>query len=208
MPLRTRLVDKSTAPDCAVTIQSGFSVGASKLSVKLTTFCCQFVPFQSHVSPNVTPNNPSLPPKSRSELFVGTKVNVWPFLAGGICWGVRCNQFVPSQTHVSFRADPPKSVIPFRASSYANACPKRLAGAFVGIRTFQLVPVHAQVSFVEPPPKSPPKRITSCRCLSYAIPWRIARGDGLGTGLRLNQFVPFQTHVSSKGLPESYPPKR
>ena len=70
--------------------------------------------------------------------------------------------------------------------------------AHVGIRTFQLVPVHAQVSFVEPPPKSPPKRITSCRCLSYAIPWRIARGEGRGTGLRLNQFVPFQTQVSSK----------
>ena len=78
--------------------------------------------------------------------MVGTKVKVWPFLAGGTCWGVRCNQFVPSQTQVSFRADPPKSVIPFRASSYANACPKRLAGAVAGIRTFQLVPVHAQVA--------------------------------------------------------------
>src|SRR6266567_1548714 len=198
MPLRTRLVDKSTEPDCAVTVQSGFSVGASKLSVKLTKFCCQFVPFQSHVSPNVTPNNPSLPPKSSSDCMVGTKVKVCPFQAGGACSGIRCNQFVPSQTHVSFRADPPKSVIRFRASSYANACPKRLAGATAGIRTFQLVPVHAQVSFVATPPKSPPKRITSCRCLSYAIPWRIARGEGLGTGLRLNQFVAFHTHVSSK----------
>src|SRR6266567_3188585 len=198
MPLRTRLVDKSTAPDCAVTDQSGFNVGASKLSVKLTKFCCQFVPFQSQVSPNVTPNNPSPPPKSRSDCVVGTKIKVWPFLAGGTCWGVRCNQFVPSQTQVSFRADPPKSVIPFRASSYANACPKRLAGAVAAFRTFQLVPVHAQVSFVEPPPKSPPKRITSCRWLSYAIPWRIARGEGRVTGLRLNQFVPFQTQVSAK----------
>src|SRR5439155_1025033 len=152
MPLRTRLVDKSTAPDFAVTVQSGFSVGASKVSVKLTKFCCQFVPFQSHVSPNVTPNNPSLPPKSRSELFVGTKVKVWPFLAGGTCWGVRCNQFVPSQTHVSFRADPPKSVSRFQISSYAKACPKRLAGAFVVTRTVQLVPVHAQLSFMDPPP--------------------------------------------------------
>src|SRR6266540_5495253 len=153
MPLRTRLVDKSTAPDCAVTVQSGFSVGASKLSVNLTKFCCQFVPFQSHVSPNVTPNKPSPPPKSRSDCVVGTKVKVWPFLAGGTCWGVRCTQFVPSQTHVSFRADPPKSVIRSRASSYAKACPKRFVGAVAGICTFQLVPVHAQVSFVAPPPK-------------------------------------------------------
>jgi hypothetical protein len=78
--------------------------------------------------------------------MVGTKVKVWPFLAGGTCWGARCNQFVPSQTQVSFSADPPKSVIRFRASSYANAWPKRLAGANAGIRTFQLVPVHAQVA--------------------------------------------------------------
>src|SRR5438477_412909 len=108
MPLRTRLVDKSTAPDFAVTVQSGFSVGASKVSVKLTRFCCQFVPFQSHVSPNVTPNNPSLPPKSRSELFVGTRVKVWPFLAGGTCRGVRCNQFVPSQTPRIIQSRPAK----------------------------------------------------------------------------------------------------
>src|SRR6266704_4399927 len=103
LALRTRLVDTSTEPDCAVTVQSGFSVGASKLSVKLTKFCCQFVPFQSHVSPNVTPNDPSLPPKTKSELFVGTKVNVWPFLAGGTCWGDRCNQFIMSSAALSMR---------------------------------------------------------------------------------------------------------
>ena len=45
---------------------------------------------------------------------------------------------------------------------------------------------------------SPLKRITSCLCPSYAIPWRMPRGEGLVTGFRLNQFVPLQTQVSSK----------
>src|SRR6266511_2313470 len=116
LPLRARLVDNRTEPDCAVTVQNEFSVGASKSSLK-SGLSLQVVPSQSHVSPNVTPNGRSIPPKRSNDSLVGTKVNVWPLLDGGVCWGNCCDQNVPSQTHVSFRADPPKSVIRFRTPS-------------------------------------------------------------------------------------------